>query len=53
MGKTDKPPPIFIAKIDNFSSLSQLQEIAIGDYEITNTMSKLKSIPKALLLIST
>jgi hypothetical protein len=35
MGKTTKPPSIFVAKVDNFSSLLQLlKEIAAGEYEI-------------------
>jgi len=46
--KTVKPPPIFVDKVSNFSSLSQvLKEVAIDEYEIKIMNEQTKIQPKS------
>jgi hypothetical protein len=43
----DKPPSIFVARINNFSSLlQQLKEITADEYEIKNINEQTKILPK-------
>jgi hypothetical protein len=47
MENTDKPPSIFVARINNFSLLSQLlKEIAADEYAIKNINEQTKIQPK-------
>jgi hypothetical protein len=48
MEKTVKLPPILIARVDNFSSLSQLlKEIAVSKYKIKIINGQIKIQPKS------
>jgi hypothetical protein len=47
-GKITNFPPIFIARVDNFSSLSQLlKEVAVDEYEIKIINEQIKIQPKS------
>jgi hypothetical protein len=50
MGKIAKSPPIFVATVDNFSSISQiLKEIATSEYEIKIINKQIKIQPKSFV----
>jgi hypothetical protein len=51
MGKIVKLPSIFIARVENLSSLSQvLKEISAGEYEIKIINEQIKIPPKNFLI---
>jgi len=45
--KTIKPPPIFLTRINNFSSLQHLKEVAFDEYEIKIMNEQIKIHPSS------